>query len=67
MAGRIAALAAPAIYVHGAPRGTCEGSLEQLESAGVERIRIEDAGHWPFLDRHEAFVAVLSGFLDRLR
>ncbi len=66
MARRLAALDAPVVYVHGSPRGTCDGSLELLEQAGIERIRIEGAGHWPFLDQHDAFVEAMAGFLDGL-
>ncbi len=62
---RLAALDAAVVYVHGSPRGTCDGSLELLEQAGIERLRIEGAGHWPFLDQHDAFVEVVVGFLDR--
>ncbi len=66
LAARLAALDAPTVYVHGAPRGTGERSLGLLERAGVERIRIDGAGHWPFLDQHDAFVEALAGFLARL-
>ncbi len=65
-ARRLAALDAKVVYVHGTPRGTCDGSLELLEQAGIEKIRIEGAGHWPFLDRHDAFVEAMAGFLDLL-
>ena len=67
MAPRIAALDAPAVYIHGAPRGTCKRSLELLAKEGIEKVRIESAGHWPFLDQPDGFVEALSGFLDRLR
>ncbi len=66
MARRLAALESRVIYVHGSPRGTCEGSLELLERAGVEKLRIDGAGHWPFLDQHDAFVEELAAFLDGL-
>ena len=66
VAGRMAALEVPAVYVHGAPRGTSEGSVDRLERAGVRTIRIDDAGHWPFLDQPDAFVEAIRGFLDRI-
>lgn len=67
MAQRLAALGTTVAYVHGSPRGTCDRSLELLEQAGIERIRIDGAGHWPFLDQHDAFVEAMAGFLDRPR
>ena len=65
-AERLAALDTAVVYIHGAPRGTGERSLELLEQSGIERIRIEDAGHWPFLDRHDLFVETMVGVLDSL-
>ncbi len=66
LAARMAALEVPAIYVHGAPRGTCDGSLELLARAGVRTIRIDEAGHWPFLDQPDAFQDAILGFLDEV-
>lgn len=63
----LAALDAEVLYVHGAPRGICDRSLELLGRAGIETLRVDGAGHWPFLDQHDAFVEALAGFLDRLR
>jgi pimeloyl-ACP methyl ester carboxylesterase len=37
-----------------------------LTAAGVEWKAIQDAGHWPFLDRRAEFIEDLVGFLDRL-
>ena len=61
----MAAPEAPAVYVYGAPRGISEGSLERLERPAVRRIRIDDAGHWPFLDQPDAFVETIRGFLAK--
>ena len=66
LAERMAALEMPALYVHGAPRGTCEGSLKQLARAGVRTVYIHDAGHWPFLDQPDAFGEALHGFLEEV-
>jgi pimeloyl-ACP methyl ester carboxylesterase len=63
-AQRLAALAVPKLYVYGSPRGTGGHSLALLRDAGVASIAIDGAGHWPFLDRHDAFVDALVAFLD---
>lgn len=66
LAGRLAALEQPKIYVHGVPRGACDRSLELLSEAGVPRAAVEGAGHWPFLDRPGAFGSFLADFLATL-
>ena len=66
LARRMALIAAPKAYIHGSPRGTGDRSLSLLAEAGVETISIEDAGHWPFLDQPDDFVAALVGFLNGL-
>ncbi|MEM7584034.1 MAG: alpha/beta hydrolase [Acidobacteriota bacterium] len=63
LAGRMAELAVPGVYVRGLPRGSGERSLRLLREAGVETVAIEASGHWPFLDQHEAFVSQLVEFL----
>lgn len=65
-ARRLADLETEVVYVHGAPRGTGARSLELLGQAGIDTIRIDDAGHWPFLDQHDAFVEAIADYLDRL-
>lgn len=67
MARRLAALDARVVYIHGSPRGTCERSLALLDQAGIDKHRIDGAGHWPFLDRHDAFVEAMAGLLHELR
>lgn len=66
LAQRMAALACPKVYLHGAPRGTGERSLGLLAAAEVQTVGIHDAGHWPFLDRPQLFVEALTTFLDGL-
>ena len=39
----------PHLYLHGS-RGTGPGSLDRLREASVDIVRVEDAGHWPFVD-----------------
>ncbi|HUP21344.1 MAG TPA: alpha/beta hydrolase [Thermoanaerobaculia bacterium] len=64
LAQRLAALTLPKLYLHGSPRGTGARSLALLRDAGVPSIAIDGAGHWPFLDRHDAVVDALVAFLD---
>jgi pimeloyl-ACP methyl ester carboxylesterase len=64
LARRLAVLAVPSVYVHGHPRGTGARSLSLLRDAGATAAGIDDAGHWPFLDQHDTFVATLVRFLD---
>ncbi|MCG8459387.1 MAG: alpha/beta hydrolase [Holophagales bacterium] len=64
LAERQGTLEAPQLYVHGRPRGTGARSLELLEAAGIPTAAFEPAGHWPFLDQHEAFVELLSELLS---
>jgi pimeloyl-ACP methyl ester carboxylesterase len=66
MAARLAALEPPKVYFYGSPRGTCDQSRALLDAAGVEKVAVPDAGHWPFLDQPDVFVAELAAFLDAL-
>lgn len=66
LAATMAAIDRPAIYVFGAPRGSGDRSRGLLADAGVEMVGIPHAGHWPFLDQHDAFVTELLAFLARL-
>ena len=66
IAGRLAALEQPLLYVHGIPRGVGERSLGLLEAEGVKTVGIEGAGHWPFLDQTEAVAEALEEFLASL-
>lgn len=60
---RLAALRAPVLFVAGVPGGICAHSKELLERRAVPWVGIEPAGHWPYIDQREAFVAVARGFL----
>lgn len=66
LAARLAALAVPRRYVAGSPGGAVPRSLALLEAAGVPVDRVAPAGHWPFLDRPDAFLTGLTGFLAEL-
>jgi len=66
LAGRLAALPMPFCYIAGVPNGASERSHELLEAAGIDYIRIEPSGHWPFIDQPDAFVDELNRFLTRV-
>ena len=69
LAQRLAAIAAPKLYVHGVPRGICQRSLELLANHGVACVAVggaDGAGHWPFLDQHDSFVEAMVAFLAAL-
>ncbi len=63
MAGRLAALAQPALYIAGDPNGACPRSRELLAGSGARCAAIGPSGHWPFIDQPDAFVSALTGFL----
>ena len=65
VAARLAQLGLPQIYIYGKPRGTGERSQELLTQAGIPLKPLEPAGHWPYLDQHNAFVDELVAFLNR--
>ncbi|MEO1083362.1 MAG: alpha/beta hydrolase [Acidobacteriota bacterium] len=64
LAARRGAVEVPMVYFHGAPRGTSAKSLGQLEDAGIRCVPFEPAGHWLFLDQHDAFVDAMVEALD---
>ena len=64
LAARLAALPCPTLYVAGHPGGACARSRELGAAAGVPVLELAPAGHWPFIDRVDAFVAGLRRFLD---
>ncbi|MFH1844049.1 MAG: alpha/beta hydrolase [bacterium] len=66
LASRLAALPMPFCYLAGVPNGVSERSHALLDAAGVDWIRIEPSGHWPFIDQPDAFVAELNRFLASL-
>lgn len=65
LAARLARLDLPLVYVHGVPRGTGKRSQHLLTEAGIPLVPLEPAGHWPYLDQHNAFVDALVTFLNR--
>ncbi|RMH18940.1 MAG: alpha/beta fold hydrolase [Acidobacteria bacterium] len=66
LAPRLGALALPVLYLLGDPGGAGRRSRRLLDRAGVPWRAIRPAGHWPFLDQHEAFVEELLAFLEEL-
>ena len=65
LASHLADLGLDQLYVHGFPRGTGPRSLELLKKAEIPTFSVNDAGHWPYLDQHDAFVDCLVDFLNR--
>jgi pimeloyl-ACP methyl ester carboxylesterase len=66
-AARAAALPMPALFIAGVPDGVCAHSKGLLDSAGAVWRGVEQAGHWPFLDRPEDFATATADFLDVFR
>jgi pimeloyl-ACP methyl ester carboxylesterase len=63
LAGRLGALSLPRLFVNGAPRGCPPRSLELADAAGVRRVEIGPAGHWPFVDQPDAFADAVAAQL----
>jgi len=55
----------PNIYIAGHPGGTDKRSLELLEQAEVEVVKLSPSGHWPFMDCPQKFAEVVYEFLNR--
>lgn len=60
LAERLGRLCLPRFFLSGVPRGCPPRSLELVDAAGVARVEIGPAGHWPFVDRRDAFAAALG-------
>lgn len=63
MAGRLAALPVPSVYIAGVPGGVSAHSRELLKGALVPLNDISPSGHWPFIDQTENFMALLAELL----
>ncbi|MGN6109022.1 MAG: alpha/beta fold hydrolase [Kofleriaceae bacterium] len=63
LARRLAALACPALFVAGVPRGVCEHSRALLDREGARWLGIEPAGHWVWIDQPDAFAAAVAAFV----
>jgi pimeloyl-ACP methyl ester carboxylesterase len=63
LARRLAALPIPVLYVAGSPRGVGPTTLAYLHDAGVSVATIAPAGHSPFIDQPQPFVAAIAGVL----
>jgi pimeloyl-ACP methyl ester carboxylesterase len=66
LAPRLAALAAPALFIAGVPGGICEHSRALLDRHGVRWVGIEPAGHWVHIDQLDRFATVVADFLRAL-
>jgi len=66
LADRLGRLQLPTHYLAGSPGGASARSLELLRKAGVATTRIEESGHWPFIDQPRKFLAALEAFLTSL-
>jgi pimeloyl-ACP methyl ester carboxylesterase len=63
LARRFSVLAVAKAYLLGAPGGAAQRSQQLLAQVGESPLRVEPAGHWPFLDQPEKFIAHLAEFL----
>jgi pimeloyl-ACP methyl ester carboxylesterase len=63
LAARLARLSLPRLCLSGVPGGCPPRSLELIDMAGVPRIEIGPAGHWPFFDQPDAFADAVAGQL----
>ena len=68
MAARLAAIAArtPLVYVAGVPGGAAPRTLELLAERAIPTVRVEPAGHWPFVDQPGTVAAAIRALADRL-
>jgi pimeloyl-ACP methyl ester carboxylesterase len=67
MAARLAAIAAqlPTVYVAGVPGGAAARTLELLAERAIPTVRVEPAGHWPFVDRPAAVAEAIRALAER--
>lgn len=67
LAKRLGSLKLPVIYLLGNPRGTAALSRSMLTASGVEWRVIEDAGHWPFIDKPKMCINEMLRFLSQFQ
>jgi proline iminopeptidase len=63
---RLGRIAAPTLVVHGRHDATPAAMAAELAAAidGAELVMIDDAGHFPYLESPETFLASIRAFLD---
>jgi pimeloyl-ACP methyl ester carboxylesterase len=68
MAARLATVAArvPLVYVAGVPGGAAARTLELLEARAIPTVRVEPAGHWPFVDQPDAVAEAIRALAARV-
>ena len=62
-AARLAALAAPVLFIAGVPDGISARSRELLDQHAVRWLGLSPAAHWVFIDQADAFAAAVASFL----
>jgi pimeloyl-ACP methyl ester carboxylesterase len=63
---RMANLKMPVYYIAGVPGGISKRSHALLNQSGIKQINIEPSGHWPFIDKPQEFINVLSRILNKV-
>jgi pimeloyl-ACP methyl ester carboxylesterase len=63
LAPRLAALAAPVLYVAGVPDGICEHSRGLLDHHAIRWVGLEPARHWVYCDQPDGFATAVSALL----
>jgi pimeloyl-ACP methyl ester carboxylesterase len=66
LAGRLAALSVPTLFIAGAPGGICARSQSLLDVNHVPWAALEPSGHWPFIDQLDLFAMTVLSFLREL-
>lgn len=67
LAARLGSLKIPVFYVWGSPGGTAEHSRSLLRTQGVPLVPVHESGHWPFIDRPDAFAERIIEIAGALR
>jgi len=66
LAGELAALELPKLYLAGVPGGASARSRELLDREGVPWRAISPSGHWPFIDRPADVAREIAAFVGAL-
>jgi pimeloyl-ACP methyl ester carboxylesterase len=66
LAGRLAAVRAPVLFVAGVPDGICAHSRTLLDRHGVRWVGVSPAGHWVYVDQPDAFAGAVASFLHEI-
>ena len=66
LAPRFAALPCAKLFIAGVPRGICARSRQLIADSAVPCVDISPSGHWPFIDRPDAFATAVANFVASL-